>query len=132
MSADLPERVESLRAWCERRIAQCRREEHKFDVRSTVTLEAVTERLALSAVLEMLGYEVPPRDEADLRGRGDAARARALTTRRPRRRHGYEPDGAGGCVVCGESADEAMRPGGCAAKRDSHSAPDARGEDGGR
>jgi hypothetical protein len=85
-----PDRIEALVAYCGERIAQCRRDEHKFGAFSSITYEAVTERRALADVLTQLGYPVPPVDHADLHGRDSGRRARdAAGERRPRqyRRH---------------------------------------------
>ena len=82
---ELRKRVAALRAWCEQRIHQCRRDEANLGPRSPTTYEAVTERRALSQVLERLGFTVPPRDEEDLRYRGTAAAAEPWPKQRGRR-----------------------------------------------
>lgn len=83
MSAD---RVAELRAWCEQRIAQCRRDEHKFGAFSSIAYEAATERRTLSAVLDRLGYATPPVDHADLHGRDAGRLARDAELRAARGR----------------------------------------------
>ena len=52
-------RVDDMRAWARSRIEHCQREEAKFaarttSIKSSVMIEAVTERRALQAVLAML------------------------------------------------------------------------------
>lgn len=84
----LRERLEPLRGWCTNRIQQCRREEANLGVRADGTYRAATERIALTAVMKQLGWPVPPRDEADLRGRGTAAAA--VPWPKPRGAHAHK------------------------------------------
>jgi hypothetical protein len=70
------ERLDELRAYCERRIAQCRRDEATLGALAPATYESVAERRAYMHVCSIMAWPVPPRDEADLRTRGSNPRSR--------------------------------------------------------
>lgn len=55
-------RLAALRAWARSRIAQCRADEARFDSRSTVIVEAYTERRTLQEVLRVIDGEDVARD----------------------------------------------------------------------
>ena len=58
MGERVMERAADLRAWAERRIEWCRRDEAKFGY-GNIAIEAATERRALETALRILNGEAP-------------------------------------------------------------------------